>query len=51
MVRGNVETRAPAGICPDTLADAHGAAQTVCTASGSGYELWLDFLGRSGLSC
>jgi transposase len=49
MVWGNVKARELANLCPDTLDDAHAAAQTGLHRVGSTYELCFNFLDHTGL--
>nr|WP_308200296.1 IS630 family transposase [Kibdelosporangium philippinense] len=49
-VWGNVKARELANLCPDTLDEAHTAAQTGLERVGSSYQLCFNFLDHTGLS-
>jgi transposase len=50
MVWGNVKTVELANLCPDTIDEAHTAAQTGLERVGSSYQLCFNFLDHTGLS-
>jgi transposase len=50
MVWGNVKQIELANLCPDTIDEAHDAAQTGLARIGSSYDLCYAFLAHTGLS-
>jgi len=50
MVWGNVKATELANLCPDTIDEAHTAAQTGLERVGSSYQLCFNFLDHTGLS-
>ena len=50
MVWGNVKTVELANLCPDTIDEAHAAAESGLTRVGSSYDLCFAFLAHTGLS-
>jgi putative transposase len=50
MVWGNVKTVELANLCPDTIEQAHTAAESGLTRIGSNYQLCFGFLAHTGLS-
>ncbi len=50
QVWGNVKSTELANLCPDTLDEAHAAADTGLTRIGSDYDLCFNFLDHTGLS-
>ena len=50
MVRGNIKTVELANLCPDTIDEAHAAAESGLNRVGSNYELCFAFLAHTGPS-
>jgi transposase len=50
MVWGNIKTVDLANLCPDTIDEAHAAAEAGLNRVGSNYELCFAFLAHTGLS-
>ncbi|MGB8505756.1 IS630 family transposase [Mycobacterium sp.] len=50
MVWGNVKTVELANLCPDTIDEAHAAAESGLNRVGSSYDLCFAFLAHTGLS-
>ena len=50
MVWGNLKSVELANLCPDTIAEAHAAAQGGLDRVGSNYDLCFAFLAHTGLS-
>lgn len=50
LVWGNVKSVELANLCPDTIGDAHGAAQAGLDRVGTSYQLCFSFLEHTGLS-
>jgi len=50
MVWGNVKTVELANLCPDTIDQAHAAAESGLQRVGSSYDLCFAFLAHTGLS-
>ncbi len=50
MVWGNVKARELANLCPDTIDEAHVAADAGLRRVGSDYQLCSNFLDHTGLS-
>ena len=50
MVWGNIKTVELANLCPDTIDEAHAAAQAGLNRVGSNYDLCFAFLAHTGLS-
>lgn len=50
MVWGNVKATELANLCPDTIDEAHHAAQAGLERIGSSYQLCFNFLDHTGLS-
>jgi transposase len=50
MVWGNIKSVELANLCPDTIEEAHAAAQTGLQRVGSSYDLCFAFLAHTGLS-
>ena len=47
---GNIKTVDLANLCPDTIDEAHAAAEAGLNRVGSNYELCFAFLAHTGLS-
>ncbi len=50
MVWGNLKTLELANLCPDTIDEAHAAAESGLNRIGSNYDLCFAFLAHTGLS-
>lgn len=50
MVWGNIKSGELANLCPDTIDEAHTAAEAGLERVGTSYELCFDFLDHTGLS-
>jgi transposase len=50
MLWGNIKTVDLANLCPDTINEAHAAAEAGLNRVGSNYELCFAFLAHTGLS-
>ncbi|WP_327118905.1 hypothetical protein OHB12_11800 [Nocardia sp. NBC_01730] len=50
MVWGNIKSSELANLCPDTIDEAHTAAETGLERVGTSYELCFNFLDHTGLS-
>ncbi len=50
MVWGNVKTVELANLCPDTIDEAHAAAESGLNRVGTSYDLCFAFLAHTGLS-